>query len=127
MATLAFSCVVLLTLLIDGSALVRGVRVVGRVPHLAVALIDHATTGATVLTRHLAVGGLITDGRKLRTDTTAVGGRLTSLGWVGGTRGLDLVGLCRLGSSALTFLNGLALRLFLLLAGLPFLANLFEF
>lgn len=63
----------LLTLLVDGSALVRGVRIVGRVSHLSVALVNHSTTRSTILTRHLAICRLVSNGGKLRTNTTAVG------------------------------------------------------
>ena len=118
--------VVLLTLLVNGTTRVGRVVVVGWVAHLAVVLVDHATGGGTVLARDLAVGSLVADGRELRTNTAGVGGRL-ALGRVGGTRGLDLVGLRGLGGSTLTFLGSLALSLFLLLASLPFLADLLEF
>lgn len=117
----------LLTLLVHRTALVWGVRVVRRVAHLAVALVDHAATGRTVLARDLAISGLVADGRQLRTNTTSVGRRLTSLGRVGRTGGLDLVSLRSLGGSTFTLLGSLALGLFLLLAGLPFLADLLEF
>lgn len=93
---------------------------------MAVVLVDHATGGGTVLAGDLAVGSLVTDGRELRTNTAGVGGRLT-LRRVRGARGLDLVGLRGLGGSTLTLLGSLALSLFLLLASLPFLADLLEF
>lgn len=117
----------LLTLLVHRTALVRGVRVVGRVAHLSVALVDHAAAGRTVLAGHLAVGSLVADRRQLRANTASVGRRLTSLRWVGGTRSLDLVGLGSLGGSTLTLLGSLALGLLLLLPGFPFLANFLEF
>lgn len=120
-----FSFCNLLTLLVDGTALVRGVRIVGRVPHLPVALIDHSTTRGTILTRHLAVCRLVSNRRKLRTDTTAVS-RGLSLRRIGRARGIDLASLS-LSSDTLTVLSGLALSLLLLLPGLPFLANLLEF
>lgn len=116
----------LLTLLVDRSALVWGVRVVGRVAHLSVALVDHSTTRGTILARHLAIRGLVPDGRKLRADTTTVS-RGLSLGRVRGTGAIDLASLCCLGSYTLTVLGSLARGLFLLLASLPFLANLLEF
>lgn len=124
---MAMVALLLLTLLVHGTALIGGVRVVGRVAHLSVALVDHAAAGGTVLAGHLAVSGLVADRRQLRADTTAVGRRLTGLGWVGRTRSLDLVGLGGLGSSTLALLGSLALGLFLLLAGLPLLADLLEF
>lgn len=117
---------VLLTLLVHGTALVGGVRVVGRVAHLSVALVDHATARGAVLAGNLAIGSLIADRRQLRPDTASIGGGL-ALGGVGGARSVDLGGLRRLGSSTLTLLGGLALSVFLLLSGLPFLANLLEF
>lgn len=119
-------CFVLLTLLVHGTALVRGVRVVGRVPHLSVALVNHTTARATVLVGNLAVGRLIADGRQLRANAAGVSGRLATLRGVRRSGGIDLTSLGGLGSSTLTFFSSLALRLFLLLAGLPFLANLLE-
>lgn len=116
----------LLTLLIDRAALVGGVRVVGRVAHLSVALVDHAAAGRTVLAWHLAVGSLVTDRWQL-TNSSSVGRRLSSLRWVGRSRRLDLVGLGSLGGSTLALLGSLALSLFLLLPGLPLLADLLEF
>jgi hypothetical protein len=113
-------------LLVHGTALVRGVRVVGRVTHLSVALVDHATTRAAVLAIDLAISRLITDGGKLRTDTAAVSGGLATLRGVRRAGGIDLTSLGGLGSSTLTLFSSLALRLFLLLAGLPFLSDLLE-
>lgn len=125
-ATLAGFYFVLLTLLVHGTALVRGVRVVGRVTHLPVALVDHATTRAAVLAIDLAISRLIADGRELGTDTAAVSGGLATLRGVRRAGGIDLTSLGGLGSSTLTLFSSLALRLFLLLAGLPFLADLLE-
>lgn len=124
---MAVVALLLLTLLIHRSALVGGVRVVGRVAHLSVALVDHAAARRTVLAWHLAVGSLVTDRRQLRANSTSVGRRLSSLRWVGGGRRLDLVGLGSLGGSTLALLGSLALSLFLLLPGLPLLADLLEF
>lgn len=117
---------ILLTLLVHGATLVWGVRVVGGIAHLSVALVDHAAARGAVLARNLAISGLVADGRELRANTAGVGGGLALRG-VGGARGVDLVGLHGLGSSTLTLLSGLALSLFLLLSGLPFLADLLEF
>jgi hypothetical protein len=78
------------------------------------------------LARNLAIRRLVSDGRELRTDTTAIG-RWLSMGGVRRVGSLDLVGLGSLGGSALTLLDGLALSLLFLLASLPFLANLLEF
>jgi hypothetical protein len=117
----------LLTLLVHRTALVRGVRVVGRVPHLSVALVDHATARTTVLVGDLTVGRLVADGRQLRANAAGVSGGLTTLRGVRRSGGIDLTGLGSLGSSSLTLFSSLTLRLFLLLAGLPFLANLLEF
>lgn len=117
----------LLTLLVHRTALVRRVRVVGRVTHLSIALVDHATARRTILTRDLAIGSLVADRRELRTNTTAVGRGLSRLRRVGGTRGLDLVGLGSLGSGTLTLLRSFTLGFFLLLASLPFFANFLEF
>lgn len=116
----------LLTLLVHGTALVRGVRVVGRVPHLSVALVNHTTARAAVLVGNLAIGRLVADGRQLRANAAGVSGRLATLRGVRGSGGIDLTSLGGLGSSSLTFFSSLALRLFLLLAGLPFLADLLE-
>jgi hypothetical protein len=102
------------------------VRVVGRIAHLSVALVDHATARGAVLARNLAISGLVSDGRELRANTAGIGGGLTLRG-IGRARGVDLVGLHGLGSSTLTLLSGLALSLFLLLSGLPFLADFLEF
>jgi hypothetical protein len=73
------SYVFLLTLLVDGSGLVWRVRVVGvgGVTHLSVALVNHSTTGSTILARDLAVCRLVSDGGKLRADTTTVSRRLS--------------------------------------------------
>lgn len=117
--------ILLLTLLIDGSALVWRMRVGRRVAHLAIALVDHSTTRSTILTRYLAFRGLVPNGRKLRANTTTVRWWL-SLGGVRGARAIDLVGL-RLSSHALTVFGSLALSFFFLLASLPFLANFLEF
>lgn len=115
---------VLLTLLVNGTALVWRVRVAGRVSHLSVALVDH-TTGGRVLTWHLVVCRLVSDGRKLRTGTS-VRRRLSTLR-VGGTSwGINLASLC-LSCLAFTLFDSFALSLFLLLAGLPFFADLLEF
>lgn len=78
------------------------------------------------MARDLAVRRLVSDGRELRTDTTAIG-RWLSMGRVRRVGSLDLVGLGSLGGSALALLNGLALSLLFLLASLPFLADLLEF
>lgn len=127
LATLALLFVLfLLTLLVHGTALVRGVRVIGRVPHLSVALVDHATARTTVLVGDLTVGRLVADGRQLRANAAGVSGGLTTLRGVRRSGGIDLTGLGSLGSSSLTLFSSLSLRLFLLLAGLPFLANLLE-
>lgn len=107
---------------------VRRVRVVWRIGHLSVALINHATARSSVLTRHLAVSGLIPDRGQLRTDTARVGGRLTGLRRIARARSINLVGLRSLSSSStFTLLGGLALSLFLLLASLPLFANFLEF
>lgn len=124
---MAMVALLLLTLLVHGTALVWGMRVVGRVAHLPVALVNHATTGRTVLARHLAISRLVADRRQLRANAASVGRWLASLRWVGGPRSLDLVGLSSLGSGTFTLLGSLALGLFLLLAGLPLLADLLEF
>lgn len=117
----------LLTLRVHWSALVWRVRVVGRVRHLSIVLVHHSTAGgSTILTGDLAVCGLVSDRRELRTNTTAVG-RWLPVGWVRGVGGFDLVGLNSLSGSALTLLNGLALSLFFLLASFPLLANFLEF
>lgn len=119
----------LVLLLIYLTALaVRRVRVVWRIGHLSVALINHATARSSVLTRHLAVSGLIPDRGQLRTDTARVGGRLTGLRRIARARSINLVGLRSLSSSStFTLLGGLALSLFLLLASLPLFANFLEF
>jgi hypothetical protein len=78
------------------------------------------------LVGNLAVGRLIADGRQLRANAAGVSGRLATLRGVRRSGGIDLTSLGGLGSSTLTFFSSLALRLFLLLAGLPFLANLLE-
>jgi hypothetical protein len=116
----------LLTLLVDGSGLVWRVRVVGvgRVPHLSITLVNHSTTRSTILARDLAIRGLVSDGGKLRADTTTVSRRL-SLGGVG-AGAIDLASLC-LSGHTLTVLGSLARSFFFLLASLPFLANLLEF
>lgn len=90
-------------------------------------LVDHTT--ATVSAVYLAISGLVPDRRELRTNTAGVGRGLGStLCRVWCSRCFDLVGLGGLsGSSTLTFFSSLALGLFLLLAGLPFFADLFEF
>jgi hypothetical protein len=103
------------------------VRVVGRVGHLCIVLVDHATArGTTILAGGLAIRRLIADRRELRADSTGVG-RWLSVGRVRGVWRLDLVGLCGLSGRTLTLLNSLALGLFLLLASLPFLADFLEF
>lgn len=117
---------ILLTLLVHRTALVGGVRVAVRVAHLSVALVDHTAARGAVLAGHLTISSLVADRRQLRANTGSVG-RGLSLGGIGWTRSVDLAGLCRLCSSTLTLLSGLALCLFLLLSGLPFLANLLEF
>ena len=109
------------------TALVGRVRVVGRVGHLCIVLVDHATARrTTVLAGDLAICGLVSDRRELRADSTGVGRRL-SMRWVRGVGRLNLVGLGSLSGSTLTLLNSLALSLFLLLASLPFLADFLEF
>lgn len=101
-------------------------RVVGRIAHLSIALVDHAAARGAILAGHLAISSLVADRRELRANPTGVGRGLT-LGGIGGTRSVDLVGLHRLGSSTLTLLSGLALSVFLLLSGFPFLADFLEF
>jgi hypothetical protein len=120
----------LLTLLIDLAALaVGGVRVVGRIGHLPVALVDHATsTGSAVLARHLAVGRLVPNRGELRTNASSVSRRLSSLCRITASRRVNLVGLSRLSSgSTLTLFGSFTLRFFLLLPSLPLLANFLEF
>lgn len=116
----------LLTLRVHRSALVWRVWVVGRVGHLSIVLVDHPSArGTAVWARDLAVGGLISDRRKLGTNTTAVG-RWLSMRRVGGVGSFDLVGLDGLSGGTLTLLDSLALSLFFLLAGFPFLADFLE-
>ena len=117
----------LLTWLVHLATLGVGrVRVARRIGHLTI-LVNHTT--ATVSAVHLAISGLVPDRGKLRTNTAGVGWGLSStLCRVWCPRCFDLVCLSGLsGSSTLTFLGSLALSLFLLLAGLPFFADLFEF
>lgn len=117
----------LLTLRVHRSALVGRVRVVGRVGHLCIVLIDHSTARrTTVLAGDLAIRGLVSDRRELRADSTGVS-RWLAVGWVRRIGRFDLVGLGSLSGSTLTLLNSLTLSLFLLLASLPFLADFLEF
>lgn len=117
----------LLTLLVHGTALVGGVGVVGGVGHLSIALVDHSTRTRAVLTRDRFASRLVSDGRKLGPHTTAVAGRRATLRRVRLVGTVDLVGLRSLGSGTLTLLGGLALGIFLLLPGLPLLADLLKF
>lgn len=108
---------------------VRGVRIVGRVSHLAIALVYH-TTCCAISAMHLAVSGLVPDRGKLRTDTARISRGLTSssLRGIRCTGGFHLVCLGSLGSSStLTLFSSFALSLFLLLAGFPFLSDFLEF
>lgn len=120
----------LLTLLVH--LVVLGVRRVRRVVavHLAVALrVDHpAGTTRRILARDLVLGGLVADRGQLGSDTAGVARRLAGLRGVSRSTALDLTGLSlSLGSRrTLTLFGGLALVLFLLLAGLPFLADFLE-
>lgn len=116
----------LLTLRVHRSALVGRVRIVGRVGHLSIVLVDHSTTRrATIRPRDLAVGGLVSDGGKLRANTTTVG-RWLAVRRVGGVGSFNLVGLDGLSGGTLTLLDSLTLSLFFLLAGFPFLADFLE-
>lgn len=119
----------LLTLLVHLVALsIRGVRIVGRVSHLSVALrVDHTSASGAVLARHLTIGRLVADGRQLRADTTRVGRWLTTLRWIRSSTAVHLLLGLSGGGSTLALLSSLALVLLFLLAGLPFLADLFEF
>jgi hypothetical protein len=103
------------------------VRVVWGVGHLPIVLVDHATARrTTVLAGDLAIRGLISNRRELRADSTCIG-RWLSVGRVRRVGRFNLIGLGSLSSSTLTLLNSLALSLFLLLAGLPFLTDFLEF
>jgi hypothetical protein len=79
------------------------------------------------LVGNLAIGRLVADRRQLRANAASVSRRLTTLRRVRRAGGIDLAGLGSLGSSSLTLFSSFTLRLFLLLAGLPFLADLLEF
>ena len=93
---------------------------------MSIVLVDHPSArGTAIRARDLTVGRLVTDGRKLGTNTTAVG-RWLSVRRVGGIGSFDLVGLDGLSGGTLTLLDSLALGLFFLLASFPFLANFLE-
>ena len=113
---------------------IRGVGIVGRIAggHLSVSLrIDERSTRRSiVLTRDLAVRRLITKRGQLGANTSRVRRSLSGLCRIAWSIRVDLVGL-GLGlslslSSTLSFISGFALIIFLLLACLPFLANLLE-
>lgn len=117
----------LLTLRVHRSALIGRVRVVGRIGHLVVVLVDHPTArGSTILAGDLAIRRLVSDWRELRADTASIR-RGLSVGLVRGVGSFDLAGLGSLSSSTFTLLDGLALSLFLLLTSLPFLTDFLEF
>lgn len=99
----------------------RGIR---RVDLAVVLCLVHLLDTAGVLRRHLLAGGSITNGGQVRSTarTVVLGG---SAGLVG-VLGLAVDGLGA-GAAALAIFLGLPLSLFLLLAGLPFLADLLEF
>lgn len=93
--------------------------------HLPVVLrLVHLLDTACVLRRHLLAGGSIADGGQVRSTA----GTVVLRGSAGLVRvlGLAVDGLGA-GAAALAIFLTLPLRLFLLLAGLPFLADLFEF
>jgi hypothetical protein len=116
-----------LTLLINLSLLTVGRmrrRVLAILTHLTVTLlVDHASWLAGVWAGHITgLSRLIANGWQLGTRSWLVRG---SLSWLRLIRLTVYLGGSRLGSAALFFL--FALSLLLLLACLPFLADLFEF
>jgi hypothetical protein len=118
-------------LLIDLVSLPIGrVRIVGRISGRQLAIsgrVYHSPTWrGVVLTRYLAVRGLVPQGRKLWTNTGWVGRILGGLR-IRRSTGLNLAGLSSGSRSTFSLFSSLALVLLFLLSGFPLLSDLFEF
>lgn len=109
-----------MTLLVHLPTWIRGVWIVG--VHLAVLLV-HLLAAAGILAGHLAAGRRVADGWQLRADAGWVVGIGRRLGGVGSRA---VWRLCAADGATVAVLVCFACIVFLLLARLPFLANLLE-
>jgi len=90
---------------------------------LPIASLVHLLHAACILRWNLATGWSVANGGEVRADTGRI---VLACGSLRGFGGLAVNGAATL-SGALAFLFSLALAVFLLLTGLPFFSNLFEF
>ena len=96
---------------------------VARVAALSVAGLVHLVHATGILTlRNLPSGGSVADGREVGTGSRRVGRAGRCLRWVA----VLTIGGASTGGGSLTVILGFARVVFLLLAGLPFLPDLFE-